>query len=69
MIVKVQLSIITSEKNRRVLIYNEDRTIEYETDASKEIVDLMRGDLKAFFHASMVETEISLNQRAEWQEW
>ena len=47
-IFKVQLSIVTNHETRRVLVYNEDRSIYGEHDADKSMLDFMGNDLKAY---------------------
>lgn len=54
MIVKVQTSLSTTHPTPRVLIYNEHRDWMYEGEATPEVMKLMKGDLKAFFHAMPV---------------
>jgi len=40
------------------------------TDAQKKVLKAFKKlGAGSFFHAEMVGAEISLNQRAEWQEW
>jgi hypothetical protein len=69
MIVKVQLSIFTSGERQRVLIYNADRSVIFEDDASKHIIKKMNGSLKKFFHAEVNNTDIVLGSEASWQNW
>lgn len=75
MIVKVQLSQFDSEGRSMMLIYNEDRTIRYEEQATKEIVTLMQGEQKRFFHAKVVTKKkpfsrtIQIEEVAPWQTW
>jgi len=51
MIVKVQLSKFTSAKKQRMLIYNKNRKIIYEAEATLGMVKLMNGEDKAYFEA------------------
>lgn len=70
MIVKVQLSLATNRPKQRVLIYNEDRSIMYEDDAAKEVVELMDGLPKAYFRAHLDKNKkIVLDEQAEDQDW
>lgn len=70
MIVKVQLSLATTKGKRQVLVYNKKRTIEYEDDASPELINLLGDQPKAFFHAYVDEDNvIRIQKPAEWQDW
>ena len=53
MIVKVQVSLASSDNVTRVLIYNQSRTFEYVGGLNQDMVDVMAGRPKAFFEASM----------------
>lgn len=53
MIVKVQLSLMTTHASQRVLIYNKDRSIHYEGEATTEVKAVMHGRHKAFFRAGI----------------
>jgi len=76
-IVKVQVSVSTSEAVPQVLVYNEDRSVEYTTGYSNLFEALMRADFddsansfyKAFFHAHMDGTEIMIDEEAPFQAW
>lgn len=75
MIVKVQLSklgIFKSSKKRRVLIYNKNRNITYEADATPGILILMDGADKAYFEAVLTkDNEINIVEHTpvEGQNW
>lgn len=73
-IVKVQISIFSSDKGksgkRQVLVYNEDRSLEWTGDATKEIVKQLDGELKKFFYAKAKKGGyITLLGEAPWQSW
>jgi hypothetical protein len=53
MIVKVQLSLNTSEATRQVLIYNKSRSILFEGLADSEVINAMNGEPKRFFQAHL----------------
>lgn len=53
MIVKVQLSLATSFMKQQVLIYNKDRSVSYQADATEDIKAVMGDARKAFFHAAV----------------
>ena len=53
MIVKVQVSLHSSDGVTRVLIYNQDRSFSYEGGINQDMVDTMGLRPKAFFEASM----------------
>jgi hypothetical protein len=52
-IVKIQKSIHTTSENQQALIYNEDRSVLLEVDLTKHIENLLNGDLKAYFNATV----------------
>jgi hypothetical protein len=70
-IVKVQISLFSSEPTAQVLVYNESRSHLYEGDAPAEIVELMDGEPKKFFWANMPKEKgfIELLKEAPWQDW
>ena len=68
-IVKVQLSLRTSELCQQVLIYPRSRKDAYQGDATPEIVEMMNGELKAFFYAKIKRDHFELEERAPWQDW
>ena len=74
-IVKVQISKVTSDGIERVMIYNEDHSILHEDTDPKQlakihaIFDSMEFDGKAFFNAHLEGTLIILDELAQWQEW
>lgn len=49
MIIKLQLNLFNSK--RSMLVYNRDMSVYYEAPAPKQIVDMMDGELKAFFYS------------------
>lgn len=75
MIVKVQLSQFDSEGRKMMLIYNEDRSVRYEEEATKDILTVMQGEQKRFFHAKIVTKKkppsrtVQLEEVAAWQSW
>lgn len=70
MIVKVQVSLVSTSGAQRVLIYNSDRSVEWEGALSPEVERLMDGRPKAFFHAHVGwDGKLSLDRGARWQQW
>jgi hypothetical protein len=70
MIVKVQVSLATTHEKRQVLVYNEDKSVYYEDDASREILQRMDGRVKVYFNARMVGTDIEIQGEVkEEQDW
>lgn len=70
MIVKVQISIATNQPNRRVLVYNKDRSIMYEHDATDEVIELVGDYPKAYFKAHLDKyKKLVLDERVEDQDW
>jgi hypothetical protein len=60
-----------------MLICNKKRTVEYEDEAPPELIKIMAGEPKKFFHAEMVPDDrpgvkgqlIQFGDPAPWQEW
>ena len=70
MIVKVQLSLHTTQERRRVLVYNEDRSVWYEADASQEVINLLAGEPKTYFKAHLdKDKKLILDGKAPDQIW
>ena len=69
MIVKVQWPIATNDAAPRVLIYNEDRSVEWQAPATPQFSKIMHRKLKAFFFAELKGTIIHIGRPAPWQEW
>ncbi len=71
-IFKVQISLMTSNDVPEVLIYNEDRSLEFICDLTKDTAKMMDGEYKKFFwglyNCKTKEIELSIHE-AEWQEW
>ena len=65
MIVKVQVAF---NQKDNVLVYNEDKTIIFQTESEK-ITDMMNGNMKAFFHAEIEDGNLNLIEEAPWQDW
>ena len=72
-IVKVQVSLFTSEEKPQVLIYNKDRSVMGEFPLTPDIEEAMGGDHKKFFYALVPlgkkEVQIELLEEAPWQVW
>lgn len=70
LIVKVQLSINSSDYERYMLVYNEDRTIEYEKPVTDKEIKALGNKPKSFWYAShRKDGVIVLQGLAPWQEW
>jgi hypothetical protein len=68
-IVKVQLSLYTTEVERQVVVYNEDQSIFFEMDAPLDVLELMGERPKAFFYATLKDGTLGLDEQAPWQNW
>jgi hypothetical protein len=68
-IVKVQVSIVTGAQKKQVLVYNEDRSLTFQDDASRGLIRRMGGSPKQYFWATLRDAEIHLGEAAPWQEW
>ena len=51
MIVKIQISLMTTEKQKTMLIYNRSRSVLYQAPADKDVLEIMKGRPKAYFNA------------------
>jgi hypothetical protein len=70
LIVKVQISLFTTETTRQMLVYDRRKSVVFQGDVTQEVLDEMEGDPKAFFHAThRRDGAIELHRRAPWQEW
>jgi hypothetical protein len=69
MIVKVQLSITTTEKLPQVLVYNEGKHLHYQGPATKEIERALGGKLKKYFYATLLEGQFVIGKPAPEQDW
>ena len=81
MIVKVQISLISSDGKTRILVYPKDRSMQYEGVADPSLLRVMGNRKKAFFfvHTKASEggkfttvqegLELVIDKEAPWQEW
>ena len=68
-IVKVQLSLSTTEPQQQVYIYDKGRKHVYQGDAGEEILTIMGDRTKDFFRAHIVGSQISIDKRVRWRDW
>jgi len=73
MIVKVQISVIP-HSDKRVLVYNRERTVMTEFPLDDEFRALMHEEPaglrpKAFFNATIENGELAIESEAPWQDW
>ena len=73
-IVKVQLSLASSDGSRTMLAYNEDRSLQFESEAHAETAQRMGDRVKAFFWADLVgkikgQAKLVINEEAPEQDW
>lgn len=69
-ILKIQLSVASSEPYREVLLHNKDRTFEHIEPASAMMLALMGNRVKAFYYGRVVKgNKIDLVEEAPWQDW
>ncbi len=73
MIVKVQLALLTREKNPPVLVYNKSRNFMQEIFLKKTelkaLTRIMQGEPKEFFYAFIKDKYLILDGFAPWQNW
>ena len=67
--VKVQLSQFTTAGKPQVLIYSQNRTYQYQGDATPELLMMSNGRPKFFVWAHMEGTEMVLGESAPDQTW
>lgn len=68
MILKVQLP-LGGTATRKVLIYNEDRTLEWQLPMTDAFVAMVGNRAKSFWHAKVIMGLPSFDKEAEWQTW
>jgi len=70
-IVKVQVSLFTTESEPQVLIYNKNLSHSYQGPVSEDIIEIMKGEPKKFFYAKLPKKpgQIELLNEAPWQDW
>lgn len=70
-IVKVQRPLTSNDPTPHVLIYNEDRSVLYETDMSKKDIRNLfgRNEYKVYVNAELRGTILHLGDRVEDQPW
>ena len=69
MIVKVQVSLFSTDGTKRMLIYNEDRSTFFEGDLTQEVRKAMDGQPKAYFEAKLIDTKVNLIKKVAPQDW
>ena len=70
MIVKVQVSLFSNHPSgvQQVLIYNQDRTVEWQGPITSLVGERLT-EPKAFWHARLNGTLIELIKPASWRKW
>jgi hypothetical protein len=69
-IVKVQVSLFTTESAQQVLVYNEDRSVMYQGDVTQDILDAMGGAPRRYFFAVINDDNtIGIEDPAPEQTW
>jgi hypothetical protein len=73
MIVKIQISQFNSEWKTMMLIYNEDRSLRCEGEATEDILTIMQGEAKRFFYAKWTKSygnvKFLIEDVAPYQTW
>jgi hypothetical protein len=69
MIVKVQISLFSTEEGPQMLIYNKDKSVWYEDAAPDTLMMVMGSSNKKYFYAEIVDTKIQLGRPAKAQNW
>jgi hypothetical protein len=71
MIVKVQLPLMTDEEVPQALIYNEDRSVQFQVPVTDHILKGMDGRFKRYFEAARDEQYVNImfHRPVEDQDW
>jgi hypothetical protein len=69
MIVKIQQSITTTANNKQCLIYSKSGRVNYQGDLPEDLEVVLRGRLKAYFKAKVVDTRIQILEEVKEQRW
>jgi len=69
MIVKIQQSLATSEGETQMLVYNEDRSYEFERPLTEWARQVLKGRPKAYFEMEVVPGGFRLLGEVEPQPW
>ena len=69
MIVKMQLSTGTTAGSQQVLVYDKTREYVFESDATEDVRQLMKGRLKVYFAARMNGSQIEILDEVDEQDW
>lgn len=69
-VVKVQSSLYTTGTASQMLVYNEDKSIYYEMELTKEVKRVLAGRPKAYFEFTLTgNNEIRLGKEVVPQNW
>ena len=68
-VVKVQLSLSTTETKRQLLVYNRSKTVFHQMDAPAEVIKAVGGEPKSFWLARMNGTLIELLEPVDARSW
>lgn len=69
MIIKVQISLFTSEGSPQALFYNKRKSVVYQETASLELLAIMNGRTKAFFKAIVVNSKLGIGEEVPDPGW
>lgn len=71
MIIKIQQSLNSSDKEKHVLIYNENKKFMYEANSEEipPLLKLLGKRPKAYFEAKLVNTKFEVYKEVETQNW
>lgn len=70
-IVKIQRAVATTHPGGSILVYNEDRSVMWEQEETPDMVALIHGQLKRYFWATIIGTELAImnDKPAPEQDW
>ncbi len=69
MIIKICQSIVTTEKNKQMVVYNKGRTIFFTSKLTKPVAKILGSRPKAYFKAKLLANRISVLKEVEAQDW
>jgi len=69
-IVKIQVSLFSSEPVQEVLIYNKDQSVRETFVLTDNIKNIMKDEPKLFFYAHIDKNKkLNIDKSAKWQDW
>ena len=67
-IVKIQISLFSSEGMAQILVYNKDKTKRHQGDIREDFKNIMKRENKKFFYATIKNKNFVIGEEAPWQD-